>query len=302
MDRLTIHRTGLFKAGAKERMNSATLHAQIHSPSSRFRITLVLSLLLSLNVIPSSAQVVDVTMQLDTNSVAVGATTTLRVFAQVVPQERAGANRIFSWYVDVLNNNGAAASADYDAMLRSASDNEPEPVSSGGIDSGNNRISIHDTFLSDIEIIPGPGVDTPVELMAIPVMGVAPGTAQFSVRAGTGIPELAADFLVAPSGGGEPLIGGNYSGAAIDLVVTDAVVCDDIQLSISRIGTGGPGEELNLTFMPCPGFDHTVESKPNLIAGAAWTPLPGAPHNSGSVTVTNSISKRFFRVSTIPTP
>ena len=66
------------------------------------------------------AQVVGVTARLDTNVVAVGQSTTLRIFAQVLPAFRARAERIFSWHVDVLNTNGVAASANYAAMLKPA--------------------------------------------------------------------------------------------------------------------------------------------------------------------------------------
>ena len=57
------------------------------------------------------AQVVAVTLRLDTNVISVGGSTTLRVFAQVVPSVRANAERIFSWYVDVLNTNSPVATA-----------------------------------------------------------------------------------------------------------------------------------------------------------------------------------------------
>src|SRR6185503_18687357 len=57
------------------------------------------------------AQAVAVTASLDTNVLVVGQSTTLRIFAQVLPAYRTNADRIFSWYVDLLNTNGAAAQA-----------------------------------------------------------------------------------------------------------------------------------------------------------------------------------------------
>src|SRR4051794_24527436 len=89
--------------------------------------------LLGLLLAPAGAmaQAVVVTMRLDTNTISVGGSTTLRVFAQVAPNVRANAERIFSWYVDVLNTNGLVASANYGSMQKSASDNDPNLSSTG---------------------------------------------------------------------------------------------------------------------------------------------------------------------------
>src|SRR5437764_7853752 len=78
------------------------------------------------HAVSSRAQSVSVTLRLDTNQISVGAATTLHVFAQVVPSLRTNADRIFSWYVDVLNTNGTVASANYNAMIKAASDNDPQ--------------------------------------------------------------------------------------------------------------------------------------------------------------------------------
>src|SRR5438477_1802605 len=238
------------------------------------------------------AQVVAVTLRLDTNVISVGGSTTLRVFAQVVPSVRANAERIFSWYVDVLNTNSPVATANYASMLKSASDNNPQ-ISSTGFNDGANRRGIYDTFLN----FPGAGVASPVELMAIPVSGLSTGQTRLQVRAGSGVPELSSDFLVAPLSGNGPLTGGDYSAANADLrVISEACA---IQLQIAPLtGIGGPGQRLLLSFTPCPGFNHTVEYRDALNDVAGWRALPAAPHNSGSVTVTNSTSQRFYRVNT----
>src|SRR5215510_12940618 len=85
-----------------------------------------------------TAQAVAVTVSLDNASITAGGSTVLHVFAQVTPALRSSADRIFSWYIDVLNNNGAAASANYAAMLKPASDNDQQ-VSSTGITQDANR-------------------------------------------------------------------------------------------------------------------------------------------------------------------
>jgi len=57
-----------------------------------------------------------------------------------------------------------------------------------------------------------------------------------------------------------------------------------------------------LSFTPCPGFNHTIEYRDALQDAAGWRPLAGAPHNSGSATVINTNSQRFYRVSTASGP
>jgi hypothetical protein len=240
----------------------------------------------------SRAQSVAVTVQLETNRLNVGQSTSLKVYGQVVPGLRSGASQIFSWYIDVLNTNETAAAANYGALVKSASDNDPL-VSSTGMEDGANRRGVFDTFLN----LPGAGVSQPVELLSVPVTGMAPGLTQFRVQAGSGVPELSEDFIVAPLGGGDPLTGGDYGAATASLEVVQSCA---VTLHIQPQNGGGPGQPLLLTFTPCPGFNHTVQFVNQLTTGANWQALPGAPHNSGSVTVTNTGPIRFFRVMTTP--
>jgi hypothetical protein len=237
------------------------------------------------------SQAVQVTATLDAQTLTTGQTTTLRVLAQVVPGQRANAERIFSWHVDLVNTNGAAADAQYVAMIKAASDNGAGTASLG-TSQGPNRLGIYDTFLN----LAGAGVAAPVELMAIPVRGIVSGRTRFRVNAGTG-PALF-DFLVAPLEGGDPLFGGDYTAAFADLEVTQACPSN---LKITAVNGGGPGKQLNITFTPCAGFDHTVVFTGMLrSAGTVWTPVAGGPHNSGMVSVTNNVAPRFFRVEVLP--
>lgn len=238
-----------------------------------------------------SAQAVGVTLSLDNANINVSQTTTLRVLAQVVPNLRANSDQIFSWYVDVLNTNGNRASANYAAMQKTASDKDPQ-TSSTGTAEGANRRGIYDTFLNR----PRAGVTNAVELMSIPVTGLSAGQTRFRVQAGTGVPALSSDFLVMPLGGGPPFTGGDYSSAFVDLTVTGSSTCSLQLLAAPLAGGGGPGRTYQLTFTPCSGRTHTVEYRAALGDVPGWIALPGAPHNSGSVTVTNSTIYRFFRV------
>jgi hypothetical protein len=239
-------------------------------------------------------QAVVVTTRLDTNRIAVGGSTTLHVYAQVVPALRATADQIFSWYLDVLNTNGAVANANYDAMVKPSSDNDPQ-ISSRGVTVGANRNDIYDTFLN----LSNAGVAVPVELMSIPVTGTSEGHTRFQIRAGDAVPLN--DFLVSMDDGTDIATGGDYSVAFADLDVVPGGC--SILLHIAPVGvSGGPGQRLALTFIPCPGLNHTVQYRAALDDVAGWQSLSGAPHNSGNVIVTNTGPYQFFRVSTSTGP
>lgn len=244
----------------------------------------------------SQGQSVAVTMSLDTNQLAVGQTTKLHVLAQVIPGLQPSSAQIFSWCVNVLNTNGAVASANYGAMLKTASDNDPQTSSTGTAD-GPNRRGIYDTFLN----LPGAGVTNAVELMSIPVTGAAGGTTRFLTQAGTGVP-MDSDFLVFPNDGGDFYTGGDYSAAVADLTVIGSAPPSTLRLKIARLANNGrPGGTLQLTFTPSAGYTYTVESLAAFGKTNSWQALPGAPHNSGTVIVTNTGRASFYRVhATLP--
>ena len=232
----------------------------------------------------SFGQAVEVTARLDNSRIALGGTTVLHVYAQVIPDLRATSDRIFSWYVDLLDLGGSVAQAQYGAISKSTSDNDPSTSSSGTTD-GANRRGIYDTFLN----LEGAGVSAPVEIFSVPVTGMAPGTAHFQVAEGSGVPGLKHDFIVAPSEGGDFLSGGDYSLAFADLDVLEQCA---LQLSIQRLPSG----DLELSFPLCAAINHTVESRSALGGDAVWQALPGAPHNSGVVTIPAPTVSQYFRV------
>lgn len=240
------------------------------------------------------AQVVDVTVSLDTNTVPAGGSTTLRVFARVVPAQQTNANRIFSWYVDVINTNNTAATANYATMLKTASDKDPQ-TSSTGTQDGANRRGIYDTFMN----LPGAGVSAPVELMAIPVTGSRVGQTRFRVQAGSGA-GLSSDFLVAPVGGGSPLTGGSYTLAEASLSVVAGPVVPTFRVSMLVTNAAGGAKGVTLTYPTVAGYNYTVQFRDPLTGGAGWQPLPGSPHNSGTAFQLSPTASRFFRVLATP--
>src|SRR5262249_15299187 len=153
--------------------------------------------------------------------------TTLHIFAQVVPSLRTNSDRIFSWYLDVLNTNGTAAGANYAAMQKTASDQDPQ-TSSTGLAQGANRVGIYDTFLNP----PGAGTTNAVDWRTIPSGALASGRPRFLARAAPGVPGLSTIFLVAPKGGGPPNVGGNYPVAFVDLTVATTGQCNPPQLHL----------------------------------------------------------------------
>jgi hypothetical protein len=149
---------------------------------------------------PACAQVAAVTLKLDATSIAVAGTTTLHVYAQVVPAQRAKVDRIFSWDVDVLNSNGSAADST-GTPIKATSDKTAQ-ISSSGVMDGANRLGIYDTFLN----LAGAGVSNAVELFSVPIKGLAQGNVSFNVQASVGSGP-SQDFIVAPIGGGDRLLG-----------------------------------------------------------------------------------------------
>jgi hypothetical protein len=242
------------------------------------------------------AQAVAVTAQLDATVISVGQSTTLHIYAQVIPAYRTNSDRIFSWYLDVLSTNGTAAGANYSALLKTASDNDPL-ISSNGFTSGANRLGVYDTFLNR----PGAGVSNRVELMSIPVSGLSAGQTRFTVRPGTGITNLSEDFLVAPKSGGNAVTGGDYNAAFANLTVlapaSNSITC----LTISRANLAGGLNKVTVQFCPLAGYDHYVEYRDQLLAGPGWQSFPNGPHNSGLYVDTNNVPTRFYRIRANPT-
>jgi hypothetical protein len=235
------------------------------------------------------AQVVSVTLQLDPTRIAVGETATLRVYAQVVPDRRASTDRLFSWYVDLLNAGGQVALLRAERLVKSSSDQDARTSSTGTTDGAHHR-GIFDTFLDR----PGAGRDAPVELFSIPVHGRARGTATLSVVAGSGVAGLFADFIVAPLGGGDPLLHGDYSGASVTLQVDEVLQAPPLTISVSR-SPEGQSQRVTLSFVPRPNRRHFVEFR-DRVDGGSWQVLPGGPHDLGTVVDASAPGMRYYRL------
>ena len=246
----------------------------------------------------AEGQHVAVTMRFDTNTITVGGSTTLRVFAQVVPASRPNSERIFSWYLDVQNEIPAVATGVYSNLVKTTSDRDPQ-TSSNGFNDGAHRRGIYDTFRIDTPISKsGIGVSSPVELFSVPVQATAAGTGRFTVAHGTGVSGLSADFIVAPKGGGDPMIGGVYDAATATLTVLEPATtdCDRPQINVAQSSISPGVKRVTLTFGACSSRNNFVEFADRISPAPNWTALPNAPHNSGSAVDTNSVPVRFYRI------
>ena len=224
-----------------------------HTLCGRIGVRLLIRIcFLSFGLIPGmpartvrAADAVIVTIAVDKTSISVGETTKLRVWGKVAPAIESSSDRIFSWYVDALNPAPQTAAPRWDELLMPASDspNGSTVSSSRGTTQGGNRVGIRNTFLTK----PGAGVPAPVVLLEVEVTGVAAGDASFSVRAGTGTPQVTYDFQVARQGGGQAFTGGVYTAASVTLTVTSAADDDLDGLTNAEEATLGSNPLLNDT-------------------------------------------------------
>lgn len=228
---------------------------------------------------------VEVTAALDDPVLVVGQSTVLRVFGRIDPALDADAERIFSWYVDALATGSLALVPNWATLAMPTSDNVPQTSGPGDSD-GRRRRGIHNTFLDR----PGAGHGAPVELFSVSVTAMALGETVFSIVAGTSVENLAEDFIVAASDSGAPFTGGTYIGAA----AVGRVVPLDEFLDARLVPAGGREE---VRFNPVPGRTHRVEVSVTLEPDS-WIPLPGAPHDLGSVVDPDSDAgpRRFYRI------
>jgi hypothetical protein len=265
------------------------LCAKLGANRSRCRWALASCIGASLLVINVRAQVVNVTMSLDNNQISVGGTTLLHVYAEIVPAQQATADRIFSWYVDLVNSSGNIATNDVSRLLKPASDNDPRTSSSGRAEGVNVR-AIYDTFIN----LPNAGRTNAVELFNVPVVGVSTGRVTLAVQAGT-TANLSADFIVAPKGGGDPLIGGIYSAAKIPLDVVPGAT-GNVRVSIRGSAPG----QVTISYPVVSGQNYFVEARQRLGGTNIWQALPNGPHNQGAVTDTTTGIQRFYRLRVQP--
>ncbi len=58
----------------------------------------------------------------------------------------------------------------------------------------------------------------------------------------------------------------------------------------------GITSQVTLTYDVLPGYTYTVKSNDHLSTTPGWNPLPGAPHQTGTVIDTTAAPRRFYRL------
>ena len=230
---------------------------------------------------------VEVTIEAAETSLRVGQSTTVTIYGQIDAAIASDSDQIFSWYIDILNDDGEVAGG-YANLATPTSDNNPLTSGDGTVMGADLR-GIYDTFLDH----PGAGKGSRVVLVQFEVTARSVGTATFSVAAGTTAGSLS-DFLVSKTGGGS-YSGGIYAGASVAISVSRP----DLRLDVSRTA-----DQADITFNPIslPGFTHTIQFSDTL-QPPSWIDLPGGPHNSGIASqVVAGHVRRFYRVAVNPPP
>lgn len=230
---------------------------------------------------------VEVTIEAAETSLRVGQSTTVTIYGQIDAAIASDADQIFSWYIDILNDDGEVTGG-YTDVATPTSDNNPLTSGDGTLMGAHLR-GIYDTFLFN----PGAGKGSRVILVQFEVTARGVGTSTISVAAGTTVGSLS-DFLVSKTGGGS-YSGGIYTGASVAI----SVARPDLRLDVIRTA-----DQADITFNPIalPGFSHTIEFSDTL-QPASWIDLPGGPHNSGIASqIVAGHVRRFYRVAVTPPP
>ncbi|MGF1530818.1 MAG: hypothetical protein ACFCU4_05615 [Puniceicoccaceae bacterium] len=253
----------------------------------------------------SAQNAVNVTIAAGDATLAVGETTTITVFGQVASPQDGDSLKIFSWHLDILTtpDDASILNVNWNSLLMPESDSPDGSASTAGTgttDGANNRRGIYNTFLNPTTSqsgIPNPGIGAPVILMTFDVTATGPGVHTFTVGAGTIQP--LSDFLVLRNGGAGAYTGGNYNAATVSITVEAPAEpnLEAIDFRISEV----TGSIVTLSFNPEAGFDHIVRYK-NELTDPAWTPLPGAPHNGGTlIDDIGLLNRRFYHLEASPT-
>ncbi len=242
-----------------------------------------------------AAQPVQVTLQAEKTRIEIGETTQILAYAQIAPEMRAESDRIFSWYVDLVSNSAEIAEILITDLIKPLSDNDPL-LGRPGILRGQRVLGIFDTFMET----PGAGRDEGVVLFSIPIIGRAVGRITFQIQPGSSVEGLSSDFLVAPTGGGTPWVGGNYSTATVSVeVLPPAQPALTLQIQPSA---NGFSLDVRLQFTPTEGMDYVVEARNTFSPKDTWQALQGAPHNDGLVTEPLAATQKYYRLRQSPKP
>lgn len=230
---------------------------------------------------------VTVVLRLDATRIEPGQTTVARALAQVAPDFRVRADRIFSWNLDLLVLEPEVAVMQAATLIRPRSDQDPV-LGSKGLADGSILRGVRDSFLN----LDRAGVDGLVELFSVTLQAVAPGTCVVRLRAGTLGTESSPDFLVLPLGDEDPFAGGDYTGATATLTVGSE---NGVPPRV-RIGPGANGG-IRVEVDVEPGTLMALEEADGLEAGVIWRRVGESVAGNAVLAYETAISagRRFYR-------
>lgn len=142
----------------------------------------------------------------------VGQVGTVHVYGTIVPDLLEKTDQIFSWYVDLLNSDTNVIQINPETVQVPTSDRSAQSSSKGTLDKAGLH-GVYDTFLK----LPGAGHGDVVELFSVQFKAVGEGVATLRVGPGSGVSGLNTDFIVVPIDIGEPLLGGAYDAAVVEV-------------------------------------------------------------------------------------
>lgn len=237
------------------------------------------------------AQVVIVSLTLETNRVATGQETVLRAMAHIDRARLKETDRILWWNVSLTNETPSIARIEHVRLQRHYSDKDSE--GSGKAQGSNVVAEIYDTFVG----FDHAGWSNAVELFVVPVTGLAAGNATFRLGPGSTNAVFKSDFLVASTDGSGPLIGGDYSNGRTVLSVVDpnAPVAPRPTLSIIKLPLMlDHFAGVRVTYSVSTNWNYWLDGRRDLTS--SWLEIPGGPHNVGRFEDTNGALGRFYRV------
>jgi hypothetical protein len=157
------------------------------------------------------------------------------------------------------------------------------------------------------EVGPGfAGVKGTVNVIAQPLVTYSgPLLATFSMTlTGTSPAHLGLELFRTVSPNEDLFIDGNQvtldSGLTFGSATLNPVAGSGLRVEIKQAVSSGQTQHITLSFPTCASMNYTVEAREVLPAGTQWQPLPGAPHNSGSVEDVTGSRQRFYRVRSEP--
>jgi len=219
----------------------------------------------------------------------VGQVGTVHVYGAIDRDLLEQTDQIFSWYVDLLNSDTNIIQIDPATVQVPFSDRAAQSSSRGTLDKAGLH-GVYDTFLK----LPGAGHGEPVELFSVQFKAVGEGAAVLRVGPGSGVSGLSTDFIVVPIDIGDPLLGGSYDTASVEVAtfinapptldpLAPVTVDEGRQLQVQAVGHDpDPAQTLTYSLIGNVPSGAQIGASTGILT---WTPAEDQGPGSYSITV-----------------